>query len=82
MVSRSLRELTDGTSDIEKNDIGDLAKTYNSFIDGSLEDISGFCSVVDIEEIRKQDYILTPGRYVGVPEKKKMMNHLMRKWKN
>ena len=26
------------------------------------------CVVVDTEEIAKQDYILTPGRYVGIEE--------------
>ena len=28
----------------------------------------GFCAVADIAEIEKQDYILTPGRYVGIEE--------------
>ena len=28
----------------------------------------GFCKVADLEEIAKQDYILTPGRYVGIEE--------------
>jgi type I restriction enzyme M protein len=33
-----------------------------------LEDVKGFCAAVAIEEIAKQDYILTPGRYVGKEE--------------
>lgn len=28
----------------------------------------GFCAVADLSEIKKQDYILTPGRYVGIAE--------------
>ena len=32
------------------------------------EDVKGFCAVADIAEIEKQDYILTPGRYVGIEE--------------
>ena len=28
----------------------------------------GFCSAVTTQEIAKQDYILTPGRYVGIEE--------------
>lgn len=58
MVSRKLRELTD-------DDINLIADTYNKFVDGTLEDEKGFCKVSDIEEIKKHDFILTPGRYVG-----------------
>ena len=32
------------------------------------KDISGFCKSVTIEEIRQNNYILTPGRYVGMEE--------------
>lgn len=59
MVTRKLRELTD--EDIQK-----IADTYNAFVGGTLEDTKGFCAVVPTEEIAKQDYILTPGRYVGI----------------
>ena len=61
MVTRKLRELTDG--DIQK-----IAATYNAFADGSLEDQKGFCAVATTEEISRQDYVLTPGRYVGIEE--------------
>ncbi|MBQ8028194.1 MAG: SAM-dependent DNA methyltransferase [Clostridia bacterium] len=61
MVTRKLRELTD-------EDIAKIADTYNAYADGSLENANGFCAVVDTEEIAKQDYILTPGRYVGIEE--------------
>ena len=37
-------------------------------MDGSLENVKGFCAVVNTAEIEKQDYILTPGRYVGIEE--------------
>ena len=30
--------------------------------------MKGFCAVVDLQEIEKQDFILTPGRYVGIEE--------------
>ena len=61
MVTRKLRELTE-------EDIQRIADTYNAFAEGTLEDVKGFCAVADTEEIARQDYILTPGRYVGIEE--------------
>ena len=61
MVSRKLRELTD-------EDIGKIADTYQAYCNGTLEDVKGFCAVVSTEDIAGQDYILTPGRYVGIEE--------------
>ena len=61
MITRKLRELTD-------EDIAMIADAYKAYCDGTLEDQKGFCAVVDTEEIAKQDYILTPGRYVGIVE--------------
>lgn len=61
MVTRKLRELTD--EDIQK-----LADTYKKYVDGTLEDVKGFCAVKDTKDIAEQDYILTPGRYVGIEE--------------
>lgn len=61
MVSRKLRELTD-------EDIRKIADTYNAFVAGALEEVKGFCAAADLQEIAKQDYILTPGRYVGIEE--------------
>ena len=61
MVSRKLRELTD-------EDIKKISDTYNAYVEGTLEDVKGFCAVVNTEKIAEQDYILTPGRYVGVEE--------------
>ena len=61
MVSRKNRELTDA-------DIRKIADTYNAFADGTLTDQKGFCAVATTEDIAKQDYILTPGRYVGTEE--------------
>ena len=58
MVSRKLRELTD-------EDIDLIADTFTKFEEGTLEDEKGFCKVSDLEEIKKHDFILTPGRYVG-----------------
>lgn len=61
MVDRKHRDFTD--EDIQK-----LADTFTQFQEGTLEDVKGFCAVADLEEIEKQDFILTPGRYVGIEE--------------
>lgn len=70
MVTRRLRELTDFRSEDggEKGDIQKIADTYNAYKAGTLENVRGFCAVVKTGDIAKQDYILTPGRYVGVEE--------------
>ena len=62
MVSRKLCELKQDT------DIKKIADTFQQFHDGTLEGEKGFCSIASIEDIAKQDYILTPGRYVGIAE--------------
>ena len=59
MVNRKHRDFTD-------EDIQRLADTFSSFQDGTLEDVKGFCAVVNTKKIEEQDYILTPGRYVGI----------------
>jgi type I restriction enzyme M protein len=33
--------------------------------DGKYQDVPGFCRSVKLEEIQENDYVLTPGRYVG-----------------
>lgn len=61
MVDRKHRDFTD--ADIKK-----LADTFTAFQEGTLQDKKGFCAVKTTEDIKNQDYILTPGRYVGIEE--------------
>ncbi|WP_454945983.1 class I SAM-dependent DNA methyltransferase [Cryptobacterium curtum] len=61
MVSRRLREFTD-------EDIAKVASAFDAFRKGELEPEKGFSAVADLEEIARQDFILTPGRYVGIAE--------------
>lgn len=63
MKDRALRELT--TEDIDK-----IAQTYHAWRnkDGVYEDIQGFCKSASLEEVKSHEYILTPGRYVGIEE--------------
>lgn len=51
-----------------EKDIKKIADTFESFQNGELEDVKGFCAVVETSDIAKQDYVLTPGRYVGIEE--------------
>ena len=61
MVTRKHRELSD-------EEIKTIADTYHDYrnLDGEYEDIKGFCKKANLEEIQKHDYVLTPGRYVGI----------------
>lgn len=61
MVDRKHRDFTD-------EDIAKLSDTFTAFQNGTLDDVKGFCAVATTEDIAKQDYILTPGRYVGIEE--------------
>ena len=61
MVTRAVRELM--AEDIQK-----IAETFDQFRNGTLEDEKGFCAVRSLEDIAAQDFILTPGRYVGIAE--------------
>lgn len=63
MVSRRNRELTD--EDIQK-----IAATYHNWRNakGDFSDVAGFCKAANLEEVRKNNYVLMPGRYVGTEE--------------
>lgn len=61
MVDRKHRDFTDA-------DIAKIADTFTAFQNEKAEDIKGFCAVATTAQIAAQDYILTPGRYVGIEE--------------
>ncbi|MFD2532538.1 class I SAM-dependent DNA methyltransferase [Gracilimonas halophila] len=56
--------------DFKPEEIKDIAETLTNWQKGSedYEDIPGYCKSATLDEIRKNDYVLTPGRYVGAPE--------------
>ena len=66
MVTRKHRELSDEPG----GEIQKICDTYHNWRDGkeAYEDVQGFCKSASIEEIREHEYILTPGRYVGIEE--------------
>lgn len=61
MVTRKLREFTE-------EDIAKVADAFTAFRNNELEEEKGFSAVASIEDIAQQDFILTPGRYVGIAE--------------
>ncbi|MFW6012454.1 MAG: type I restriction-modification system subunit M [bacterium] len=58
----------------DDEDFEKIAGTYHAWRgeegSGNYEDVPGFCRVAELEEIREHDFILTPGRYVGVEDAK------------
>ena len=62
MADRTHREFTD-------QDIMKITDTYHNWrkSDG-YEDEKGFCKSADMAEVEKHGFVLTPGRYVGIPE--------------
>jgi type I restriction enzyme M protein len=61
MVTRAVRELTE-------TEILHIADTFHQFQNGTLEDEKGYCAVRTTADIEAQDFILTPGRYVGIAD--------------
>jgi type I restriction enzyme M protein len=58
--------------DLDETDIDKITDTYNRWRSKAPEvaykDEPGFCASVDLEMIRKHDFVLTPGRYVGAAD--------------
>ncbi|SUJ08338.1 Probable type I restriction enzyme BthVORF4518P M protein [Shewanella morhuae] len=67
MKDRVLRDFT-------QDDIQKVADLYHAWKTGAevngiaYEDQAGFCKSATLEEIKKHDFVLTPGRYVGATE--------------
>ena len=84
MVDRTHRELTE-------EEIYRIADTYHAWRNDSdaYADVPGFCRSSSLAEVREYNYILTPGRYVGIEPQEEddepfedKMRRLAAKWRD
>lgn len=79
MFDRTHRRLSSSTPNPEENekcqeaerttnDIARIAEAFEQYREGNLVPEAGFSAVATIEEMAAQDFVLTPGRYVGIAE--------------
>lgn len=62
MKTRVHRDFTD-------EEIGKIEQTYKKWRKKEdYEDIAGFCKSASLEQMQEHSFVLTPGRYVGIPE--------------
>jgi type I restriction enzyme M protein len=63
MVNRSSRAFSE-------EEISKVSYTYHEWkkAGGSYQDVKGFCKSASLADIEKHNFVLTPGRYVGIPD--------------
>lgn len=77
MIDRVHKNLSDTDDDkkqgdFHKNGWGDIqliAETYHNWRnDENYENVKGYCKSATLQEIQKHAHVLTPGRYVDIPD--------------
>jgi len=58
------------TRDFNESDLAQISETYHHWLNSreQYQDVTGFCKSCTIDEIKSMDYVLTPGRYIGLPD--------------
>ncbi len=69
LINRRTRELS-------QEDISKITESYHQWRnpEGRYEDVKGFCISASIDRVKELDFVLTPGRYVGLPEEEDDFN--------
>ncbi len=68
-LNKPIANFTDETKDYyeqTKQGIGDWKCFIEWFPDGNYQDIEGLCKIVSLDEVKENEYTLTPGRFVGI----------------
>ena len=64
------------TKELSNEDVQQITATYHAWRTGeaAYEGVKGFCASVPLARVAELDYVLTPGRYVGLPEEEDDFN--------